>query len=85
MPELLQNKLVIIIMQTQFSVPLEPQVFALLEQASREERRDKSDIVNDLIRRHSLLNHMTKLQQVFEPLVRAAGYNSEEDIFRDIS
>jgi hypothetical protein len=55
-------------MQTQYAVPIEPQVFALLEQASREEHRDKSEIVSDLIRRHSLLTQMTKLQEVFEPL-----------------
>jgi hypothetical protein len=72
-------------MQIQYSVPIEPQVFALLEQASREERRDKSEIVSDLIRRHSLLNHIANLQKVYEPLARAAGYNSEEDIFRDVS
>ncbi len=72
-------------MQTQYAVPVEPQVFALLEQTSREEHRDKSEIVSDLIRRHALLQQMMKMQEVFEPLARAAGYNSEEDIFRDVS
>jgi hypothetical protein len=72
-------------MQTQYAVPIEPQVFALLEQTSREEHRDKSAIVSDLIRRHALLKQMEKMQETFEPLARTAGYNSEEDIFRDVS
>ena len=77
MTELFLRNVVIFIMQTQYSVPIEPQVFALLEQASREESRDKSEIVNDLIRRYSLLNHMAKLQRVYELLAHAAGYNTE--------
>ena len=72
-------------MLTQYAVTLEPNTFALLEQEAREEHRDTSAIVNDLVRRHLLLRRMKELQDEIEPLVRAAGYNSEEDIYRDIS
>jgi predicted CopG family antitoxin len=72
-------------MQSQYSISIEPKVYAMLEQEGREERRDTSEIVNDLLRRHLLLKRMKQMEKVFEPLAREAGYRSEEDVFRDVS
>jgi hypothetical protein len=72
-------------MDREYSIPIEPQYYEKLEVESREEHRDKSEIVNDLLRRHFFRQTFEKLQREIEPLARAAGWNSEEDVFREVS
>lgn len=72
-------------MDSEYTIHLEPNVYERLEEESREVHRDKDAIVNDLIRRHQLQRTMERLQREAEPRARAAGWNSEEDVFRDIS
>ncbi len=72
-------------MEQQYLIPIEPEVYARLEEESREKHLDKSKIVNDLLRRHQFAKTMKAMQEKLEPLARAAGYYTEEDIFRDVS
>ncbi len=72
-------------MEMQYAIEIEPRAYRQLEEESREEQRDKSEIVNDLIRRHMLLRSMKKLRAQIEPQARALGYLTDEDIFREVS
>ena len=72
-------------MERQYAITIEPEVYARLEEESREEHRDKSEIVNDLIRRHFLVKRMQHIREKLVPIAHEKGYLSEEDIFRDIS
>jgi hypothetical protein len=72
-------------MEEQYSIAIEPKVFIQLEEESREEHRDKAEIVNDVLRRHLLSRSMKKLREKIEPQARAKGYLTDEDIFREVS
>jgi hypothetical protein len=72
-------------MEQQYAIAIEPDVYARLEEESREKHRDKSEIVNDLLRRHQFADTMKRMREKLEPLARAAGYYTDEDIFRDVS
>ena len=72
-------------MDREYSIQLEPQVYEKLEAESRAEHRDISEIANDVLKRHNLQRSMKKLREVIEPQARAIGWNSDEDVFREIS
>jgi len=72
-------------MNQTYNIPIEPQIYAGLEEESREEKRDTKEIVNDVLRRHLVLRSMKRLREVIEPQARAKGYLSDEDIFREVS
>ena len=72
-------------MEQQYAFTIEPNVYARLEEESREEHRDKSEIVNDLLRRHQFAKSIKHIREKLTPLANAAGYYTDEDIFRDVS
>ncbi len=72
-------------MEQQYAFSIEPKVYARLEEESREEHRDKSEIVNELLRRHQFAKSVRQIREKLTPLANAAGYFTEEDIFRDVS
>jgi hypothetical protein len=69
----------------EYNIPIEPKVYERLEEQSREEHRSPAEIVNGMLKREQFLRTMEKIQKEVEPLAKAAGWNSEEDVFRDIS
>jgi hypothetical protein len=73
------------VMDREYNIRIEPQVYERLEAESRAEHRDISEIANDVLRRHNLKKTMERLRQVIEPQARGIGWNSDEDVFRDIS
>ena len=72
-------------MDTAFVIPIEPKVYAGLQQESREEKRDTVEIVNDVLRKHLLLWQMKRLQETIEPQARAQGLLTDDDVFREVS
>ena len=72
-------------MEQQYAIAIEPEVYARLEEESLEEHREKSEIVNDLLRRHLLMRSIKQLRAKIEPQARAQGYLTDEDIFREVS
>jgi predicted CopG family antitoxin len=72
-------------MDREYNIPIEPQVYERLEEQSREEHRSPAEIVNDMLKRQQLLRTMEKLQHEVELHAKAIGWNSEEDVFREMS
>ncbi len=48
-------------------------------------KRQKSEIVRDALRRQLALTQFRALRSASLPLAEAAGYLTDEDVFRDVS
>lgn len=67
------------------TVRLEPELEKQLSQASRKQHRSRSDIIRDALRRQLALLRFEEVRQQLKPLAEAAGYLTDEDVFRDVS
>jgi len=56
-----------------------------LEELCRRERRSPEDTVCEILRRQLVLDRFHELCRASEPLAKAAGFESEEDVLRAIS
>jgi predicted transcriptional regulator len=56
-----------------------------LEQLAKSQHRTKSDLVREMLRKRVAVERFRELRRKALPLAEAAGYLSDEDIFRDIS
>ena len=56
-----------------------------LEQLAKAQHRTKSDLARDMLRKRIAVEQFRKLRRKALPLAEAAGYVSDEDIFREIS
>lgn len=56
-----------------------------LARASKQSGRSRSDIVRDAVRRQLALTQFQDLRRRILPLAEAAGYLTDEDVFRDVS
>jgi len=56
-----------------------------LEQLAKSQHRTKSDLVREMLRKRVAVERFRELRRKALPLAEAAGYVSDEDIFRDIS
>lgn len=56
-----------------------------LNQLARKERRTKSEVARELLRRHLLARQLDELRQRLHPYAEAAGCITDEDFFREIS
>lgn len=56
-----------------------------LEQLARTQHRTKSDLARDMLRKRIAVERFRELRRKALPLAEAAGYVSDEDIFREIS
>ncbi len=56
-----------------------------LEQIAKGQHRTKSDLVREMLRKSVAVERFRALRHRALPLAEAAGYLSDEDIFRDIS
>jgi predicted transcriptional regulator len=55
-----------------------------LEQLAKAQHRTKSDLARDMLRKRIAVEQFRKLRRKALPLAEAAGYVSDEDIFREI-
>jgi predicted transcriptional regulator len=67
------------------TVRLEPELEKQLSQASRKQHRSRSDIIRDALRRQLALLRFEEVRRELKPLAEAAGYLTDEDVFRDVS
>ena len=56
-----------------------------LEKIARSQHRTKSDLAREMLRKLVAVERFRELRKRALPLAEAAGYISDEDIFRDIS
>jgi predicted transcriptional regulator len=56
-----------------------------LERLARTQHRTKSDLVREMLRKRVAVERFRELRRRALPLAEAAGYVSDEDIFRDVS
>jgi predicted transcriptional regulator len=56
-----------------------------LAQVSRKQRRTRSDIIREALRRQLALLRFEDARAQIKPLAAAAGYLTDEDVFRDVS
>jgi len=56
-----------------------------LEQLAKSQHRTKSDLAREMLRKRVAVERFRELRRKALPLAEAAGYVSDEDIFRDIS
>ena len=56
-----------------------------LEQLAKSQHRTKSDLAREMLRKRISVERFRELRRKALPLAEAAGYVSDEDVFRDIS
>ena len=56
-----------------------------LNQLARKQRRTKSEIAREMLRRHLLARRLDDIRAKLRPYAEAAGYVTDEDFFRNIS
>jgi len=56
-----------------------------LNRLARTQRKTKSEIARELLRRHMLVRQLDEIRGRLRPYAEAAGYLTDEDFFRDIS
>jgi predicted transcriptional regulator len=56
-----------------------------LDELAKRQHRTKSDLAREMLRRNVALERFRELRRRALPLAEAAGYLSDDDIFRDIS
>ena len=55
-----------------------------LEQLAKAQHRTKSDLAREMLRKRIAVEHFRALRHKALPLAEAAGYLTDEDVFRDI-
>jgi predicted transcriptional regulator len=56
-----------------------------LERLARTQHRTKSDLAREMLRKRVAVERFRELRRRALPFAEAAGYVSDEDIFRDVS
>ena len=56
-----------------------------LDLLAKAQHRTKSDLAREMLRKHIAVERFRELRRKALPLAEAAGYVTDEDIFRDIS
>jgi predicted transcriptional regulator len=56
-----------------------------LDELAKAQHRTKSDLAREILRKHIAVERFRELRRKALPLAEAAGYVTDEDVFRDIS
>ena len=67
------------------TVRLDPDLEKQLERAAKRSGRSRSEIVRDALRRQLAVAQFDDLRKRIMPFAEAAGYLTDEDVFRDVS
>ncbi len=67
------------------TIRLDENLERLLAKVSRESGRNRSDIVREALRRQLAIQAFEELRKRTAPYAEAAGYLTDEDVFRDVS
>lgn len=67
------------------TIRLDPELEERLDRAAKQSGRTRSDIAREALRRQLALTQFEELRKRMMPFAEAAGYLTDEDVFRDIS
>ena len=67
------------------TIRLDPELEKRLERAAARSGRSRSEIVREALRRQLALAQFDDLRKRMMPFAEAAGYLTDEDVFRDVS
>jgi predicted transcriptional regulator len=67
------------------TIRLDPDLEKQLERAAKRSGRSRSAIVRDALRRQLAAAQFEDLRKRIMPFAEAAGYLTDEDVFRDVS
>lgn len=67
------------------TIRLDKELERLLARVSRQSGRNRSDVVREALRRQLAIQAFDELRKRAAPFAEAAGYLTDEDVFRDIS
>lgn len=67
------------------NIRLDDELEKNLARLAERQHKTKSEVVRDLLRKHIALAELRALRQKLIPYAEAAGYYTDEDIFRDFS
>jgi predicted transcriptional regulator len=67
------------------TIRLDPELERQLAQVARRSGRSRSQVVRDALRRQLAIAQFRDLRRRIMPLAEAAGYLTDEDVFRDVS
>ena len=70
-------------MSTTPTIRLDKELDQILSQLAGEQKRTKSELVREMLRRESMLAAFEQGRQRIVPLADRAGYLTDEDVFRD--
>jgi predicted transcriptional regulator len=72
-------------MSATLSIRLDRTTQKMLSQVCRRDRRRKSEIVRDALRRQLSIQLFERLRREIMPFAEARGYLTDEDVFREVS
>ena len=67
------------------TIRLDDELDAQLNRLARQTHRTKSELVREMLRREAALAAFEEARERLVPLAEAAGYLTDEDVFRDIA
>ncbi|HEX2162572.1 MAG TPA: ribbon-helix-helix domain-containing protein [Thermoanaerobaculia bacterium] len=67
------------------TIRLDPELERELDRVVERSGRNRSDIVREALRRQLAVHHLEDLRRRIMPFAEAAGYLTDEDVFRDVS
>jgi predicted transcriptional regulator len=67
------------------TIRLDPELERQLAQVAKRSGRSRSQVVRDALRRQLAIAQFRDLRRRIMPLAEAAGYLTDEDVFRDVS
>jgi predicted transcriptional regulator len=70
-------------MGTTVTVRLNDELARTLDRLARQSRRTRSEMMREMLRRHSALQAFRDARERIVPLAEQAGYFIDEDVFRD--
>lgn len=70
---------------TTITIRLDKSLDKMLSRVSRQSGRNRSEVVREALRRQLAIQAFEELRKRAAPFAEAAGYLTDEDVFRDIS
>lgn len=67
------------------TIRLDPQLEKQLDRLAARTGQSRSEIVREALRRQLAVSQFQELRQRMMPFAEAAGYLTDEDVFRDVS
>ncbi len=67
------------------TIRLDDKLEADLERLSRQQKRTKSELVRDILRRYTSAELFQEARRHLKPYAERAGYLTDEEFFRDFS